>query len=158
MKRRIIMAKKKNSELFSALLYILIGALLAVFKEGVLDWAIFVVGVIFIVSGVLEVVKKKYFGGAISLTIGIAILILGGILKDIVFLVLGILIAIKGFVSLIAALNQKKKNALEVLFPLLTIALGVLLAFGNLAGIIIFIAGILLVIDGIIGLAGALKK
>ena len=152
------MAKKKNSELFSALLYILIGALLAVFKEGVLDWAIFVVGVIFIVSGVLEVVKKKYFGGAISLTIGIAILILGGILKDIVFLVLGILIAIKGFVSLIAALNQKKKNALEVLFPLLTIALGVLLAFGNLAGIIIFIAGILLVIDGIIGLAGALKK
>ena len=152
------MAKKKNSELFSALLYILIGALLAIFKEGVLDWAIFVVGVIFIVSGVLEVVKKKYFGGAISLTIGIAILILGGILKDIVFLVLGILIAIKGFVSLIAALNQKKKNALEVLFPLLTIALGVLLAFGNLAGIIIFIAGILLVIDGIIGLIGAVKK
>ena len=152
------MAKKKNSELFSALLYILIGALLAVFKEGVLDWAIFVVGVIFIVSGVLEVVKKKYFGGAISLTIGIAILILGGILKDIVFLVLGILIAIKGFISLIAALNQKKKNALEILFPLLTIALGVLLAFGNLAGIIIFIAGILLVIDGIIGLIGAVKK
>lgn len=152
------MAKKKNSELFSALLYILIGVLLAIFKEGVLNWAIFVVGAIFVVSGILEVVKKNYSGGAVSLIIGIAILILGGFLKDIVFLVLGILIAVKGFVALFAALKQKKKNALDVVFPVLTIALGILLAFGNLAGIIILIAGILLVIDGVIGLASALKK
>ena len=152
------MAKKKNSELFSAPLYILIGVLLAIFKEGVLNWAIFVVGAIFVVSGILEVVKKNYSGGAVSLIIGIAILILGGFLKDIVFLVLGILIAVKGFVALFAALKQKKKNALDVVFPVLTIALGILLAFGNLAGIIILIAGILLVIDGVIGLASALKK
>ena len=152
------MATKKNPELFSALLYILIGTLLAIFKEGVLDWAIFVIGAIFIVSGILEVVKKNYFGGAVSLIIGIAILILGGYLKDIVFLVLGILIAVKGLVSLFNALKAKNKNALSIVFPVLTIALGILLAFGNLVGALIFIAGILLIIDGVIGLAGALKK
>ena len=152
------MATKKNPELFSALLYILIGTLLAIFKEGVLDWAIFVVGAIFVVSGIFEVVKKNYSGGAISLIIGIAILVLGGLLKDIVFIVLGILIAVKGAVSLINVLKAKNKNALSVLFPVLTIALGILLAFGNLVGALIFIAGILLVIDGVIGLAGALKK
>lgn len=152
------MAKKKNPELFSALLYILIGILLAIFKEGVLDWAIFLLGAIFVVSGILEVVKKNYLGGAVSLIIGIAILILGGFLKDIVFLVLGILIAVKGAVSLIGALKAKNKNALSIVFPLLTIALGILLAFGNLVGAVIFIVGILLVIDGVIGLAGALKK
>ena len=152
------MATKKKSELFSALLYIAIGVLLAIFKEGVLDWAIFLVGAIFIVSGILEVVKKNYTGGAISLIIGIAILILGGFLKDIVFLVLGILIAVKGFVSLIDALKAKNKNALSIVFPVLTIAFGILLAFGNLVGSVIFIAGILLVIDGVIGLVGAIKK
>ena len=106
------MATKKKSELFSALLYIVIGVLLAIFKQGVLDWAIFLVGAIFIISGILEVAKKNHTGGAISLIIGIAILILGGFLKDIVFLVLGILIAVKGCVSLIDALKAKKKNAL----------------------------------------------
>jgi uncharacterized membrane protein HdeD (DUF308 family) len=152
------MATKKKSELFSALLYIVIGVLLAIFKEGVLDWAIFLVGAIFIISGILEVAKKNYTGGAISLIIGIAILILGGFLKDIVFLVLGILIAVKGCVSLIDALKAKKKNALSIVFPVLTIALGILLAFGNLVGTVIFIAGILLAIDGVIGLIGAMKK
>ena len=152
------MATKKKSELFSALLYIVIGVLLAIFKQGVLDWAIFLVGAIFIVSGILEVVKKNYTGGAISLIIGIAILILGGFLKDIVFLVLGILIAVKGFVSLVDALKAKNKNALSIVFPVLTIAFGILLAFGNLVGSVIFIAGILLVIDGVIGLVGAIKK
>lgn len=152
------MATKKKSELFSALLYIVIGVLLAIFKEGVLDWAIFLVGAIFIISGILEVAKKNYTGGAISLIIGIAILILGGFLKDIVFLVLGILIAVKGCVSLIDALKAKKKNALSIVFPVLTIALGILLAFGNLVGTVIFIAGILLAIDGVIGLIGAIKK
>lgn len=152
------MATKKKSELFSALLYIVIGVLLAIFKEGVLDWAIFLVGAIFIISGILEVAKKNYTGGAISLIIGIAILILGGFLKNIVFLVLGILIAVKGCVSLIDALKAKKKNALSIVFPVLTVALGILIAFGNFVGTVIFIAGILLAIDGVIGLIGAMKK
>ena len=69
--------KKKNSELSSALLYILLGVLLIVFRSQTLDWAMTIAGVIFIVSGVLDIVRKNFVGGAISLIIGIAILVLG---------------------------------------------------------------------------------
>lgn len=152
------MAKKKNSELISALLYIIIGALLVVFKESTLGWAMTIAGIIFIISGVLDLVRQNFAGGAISLIIGIAILVLGWLAVEIVLLVLGILIAVKGVVALLAIFKRKHNNALDVIFPVLTIAVGVMLAFGNGLGMMIMITGILLIIDGILGLIGALKK
>ena len=152
------MATKKNSELFSSLLYIAIGILLAIYQDRIIDWAIFVVGAIFIVFGILDVIKKNYTGGAISLIIGIAIILLGGLFKDIVFTVLGILIAVKGIVALIDAFKKSNKNALDLVFPVLTTVVGLLLAFGNGVDIMILIVGILLAIDGVIGLIGAMKK
>ena len=105
------MAKKTNSELFSALLYIIIGALLVIFRSETLGWAMTIAGVIFVISGVLDVFKRNWAGGIISLIIGIAILVLGWAAAQIVLLVLGVLIAIKGVVSLINVL--KKKNLLS---------------------------------------------
>ena len=152
------MATKKNSELFSALLYIVIGILLIVFRAETIGWAMTIAGVVFVVSGVLDLIKKNYTGGAISLIIGIAILVLGWLAVKIVLLVLGILIAVKGIVALIDALKAKNKNALDLVFPVLTVVVGLLLAFGNGVDVMILIVGILLAIDGVIGLVGALKK
>ena len=152
------MAKKKNSELFSALLYIVLGILLVIFRAQTLNWAMTIAGIFFIVSGVLDLVKKNYSGGAVSLIIGIAILVLGWIATKIVILVLGILIAIKGIVALIEAFKKSSKNALDLVFPILTTVVGVLLAFGNGLDIMILIVGILLAVDGVIGLTGAMKK
>ena len=152
------MAKKKNSELFSALLYILVGVLLMVFRSQTLGWAMTIAGVIFLVSGALDLVKKNWAGGAVSLIIGIAILALGWLAAQIVLLVLGILIAFKGVVALIEAFKKKKINALDVVFPALTVVVGVMLAFGNGLDIMILIVGGLLTIDGVLGLLGALKK
>jgi hypothetical protein len=73
-------------------------------------------------------------------------------------IVLGVLIAVKGVFALIDVIKKSRKNALEIVFPVLTIVLGALLAFGNGVGIIIAIAGVLLAIDGVIGLIGSLKK
>ena len=152
------MAKKSNSELFSSLLYILIGVLLIVFRSQTLGWAMTIAGVIFIVSGILDLIKKNWTGGAVSLIIGIAILVLGWIATQIVLLVLGILIAIKGIVALIDVLKQSKKNALQILFPILSVVLGIMLAFGNGLDIMIIVVGALLLIDGVLGLIGSLKK
>ena len=153
------MAKKNtNAELFSALLYILIGTLLVIFRSQTLGWAMTIAGVIFVVSGVLELVKKNWTGGAISLIIGIAILVLGWAAAQIVLLVLGVLIAIKGALALIDVLKRRKKNALDLVFPVLTIVVGVLLAVGNGLDIMILIVGILLTIDGVLGLVSALQK
>ena len=150
--------KKKNSELFSSLLYVIVGILLIVFRAQTLGWAMTIAGAVFVISGLLDLIKKNYTGGAVSMIIGIAILVLGWLAVNIVLLVLGILIAVKGFVALIDVLKRSKKNALEILFPVLSIVVGIMLAFGNGLDTMILFVGILLVIDGILGLCGSLKK
>ena len=152
------MAKKKNNELISSLLYIIIGVLLVIFRDQALGWAMTIAGVIFVVSGIIDLCRRNFTGGAVSLIIGIAILVLGWLAAKIVLIVLGVLIAVKGVFALIDVFKKSRKNALEIVFPVLTIVLGALLAFGNGVGIIIAVAGVLLAIDGVIGLIGSLKK
>ena len=132
--------------------------LLIVFKGATLGWAMTVAGIIFIISGILDVAKKNMTSGAVSLIIGIAILVLGWLATKIVLLVLGILIAVKGIFALIDAFKRSSKNALTVLFPVLTVVIGLALAFGNGLDIILVICGVLLAIDGALGLLAALKK
>ena len=117
-----------------------------------------IAGIFFIVSGVLDLAKQNFAGGAVSLIIGIAILVLGWLAVEIVLLVLGILIALKGLIALINVLQRKRKNALTVVYPILSIATGILLAFGNALDIMILVVGVLLVIDGLIGFFGSLTK
>ena len=150
--------KKKHSELFASLLYIIIGVLLVIFRSQTLGWAMTIAGIFFIVSGALELLKKNWAGGAVSLGIGIAILVLGWLAATIVLLVLGILIAIKGIVALIDVFKDSKKTALDFVFPVLTIVVGIMLAVGRGLDIMIIIVGVLLAIDGVIGLVASLKK
>ncbi len=152
------MANKKNRELFSALLYIVVGLLLVFFPSNALSIAMTIAGVVFIVSGVLDLVKKNWAGGAISLVIGVAIIVLGWLALKIVLLVLGILIALKGIVALINELKSKKVTVLGVLFPALTILVGLMLAFGNGINILIIVAGVVLAVNGVLGLVESLKK
>ncbi len=149
---------KKNSELFSSILYIVIGVLLVIFRTETLNWAMTIAGIFFIVSGILDMVKQNWSSGAVSLIIGIAILALGWLATTIVLLVLGIMIALKGVVALINALKLAHTNVLDILFPALTIATGLMLAFGNGIEIIIVVVGVLLAVDGALGLINELKK
>ena len=150
--------KSSGSSLIMSILYIIIGIVLLVCPGEAISIAMTIAGVVFVVSGILELIRKNVLGGIISLVIGIAILVLGWALAEIVLLVLGILIAIKGIIALVQALQQKKKKFLQIFFPILTIVVGILLAFGNLTGIILIIGGILLIVSGVLGLIGALKK
>lgn len=152
------MIKKQNSELFSSLLYIIIGVLLVIFRSHTLGWAMTIAGIFFVISGILDMLKKNWSGGAVSLIIGISILVLGWLATKIVLLVLGIMIALKGVVALIDVLKGKPSNALEFVFPILSVVVGLMLAFGSGLDLMIIIVGILLAIDGAIGLVGALKK
>ena len=150
--------KKNKTELFSSILYIIVGVLLVVFRSKTLGWAMTAAGIFFVVCGVLDIIGKNMIDGAVSLIIGIAILVLGWTVAKIVLLVFGILIAIKGLIILYEVLKKKKKNFAEILYPALSVILGLLLAFGNGLDVLIVITGVLLAIDGVIGLVGALKK
>ena len=152
------MLKKLNSELITSLLFILIGVLLVVFRDRTLGLVMTVAGAIFLISGVLELLKNNWTGGAVSLIIGLSIIVFGWILTEIVILVFGILIALKGLVALIDELRKFKKNALDITFAVLTIVIGLLLAFGELLSIMIAIAGVMLMFNGIVRLISAATK
>ncbi len=149
------MAKKRNSELASSLLYIIIGVLLIVFPGEALNWGMTLAGIFFLVSGVIDVCRKNWMGGAISLIIGAVILVLGWTAVSLVLLVLGILIAVKGVLALIGTLTSKRGTVISVLFALLTVAVGILLAFGHALPIMVMVGGVLLVINGVLGLFGS---
>ena len=152
------MSKKIDSNLFSAILYILIGVLLVIFRSRTIGLAMTIVGLVFIVSGILELVKKNFAGGAVSLIIGAAVLVLGWLAAAVVLLVLGLLIALKGVVALINELKKKQVSVLGILFPTLTVIVGLGIAFGNALDLIIVICGIILALDGVLGLIEAAQK
>lgn len=153
------MAKKSTSELSSSLLYVVIGVLLMVFRSQTLGWAMTVIGALFVISGIIDLIRFNWAGGAVSLIIGISILVLGWTATKIVLLVLGILIALKGLTTLISALfTKRRKNIFVILFAIVSIVIGVMLAFGNGLDVLIIVAGALLTIDGIFGLIGSLVR
>ena len=149
---------KSSSALISSLLLLTVGILMVVFRSATLQWAMTFVGAVFILSGLLDIARRNTVGGAVGLIVGIAILVLGWTVTQIVLLVLGLIIALKGFIALFEATKRKKPRPSEILFPILTIALGLLLAFGNGLDYIIFIVGVLLIADGVVGLIGCIKK
>ena len=155
------MAKKidfKNSELLSSVILVLVGLLLVIFRTSVLQWVMTAVGAIFVVFGVLDILKKNWVNGGVSIAIGAAIIIFGWALTEIVLIVLGVLIALKSLVSLYEILKSKKKNVPEIIYAAAGVLLGVLLAFGNLVSVLVLIAGILLIVDGAVGIYGAVAK
>lgn len=152
------MAKRNNPELFSSLLYILLGVLLIVFRSQTLGWAMTVAGVFFIVFGILDVVAGNTMMGGFSLVVGIAILVLGWTATQIVLFVLGILIALRGIVDLVEAFKRRSSTAIDVLYPVLTVVVGCMLAFGNGLDVFIVVTGVLLTVDGVLGLVNSLRR
>ena len=149
---------KSSSALISSLLLLTVGILMVVFRSATLQWAMTFVGAVFILSGLLDIARRNTVGGAVGLIVGIAILVLGWTVTQIVLLVLGVIIAFKGIVALFEVMQRKKPRLGEILFPILTVVLGLVLAFGNGLDYIIFIIGVLLIADGVVGLIGCIKK
>lgn len=152
------MAKKLNFNSSSPVLYIVLGALLAVFGHKMLGIAMTVAGIVFIALGIIDILGKRTKSGATNIVIGAVILVLGNLVLDIVLLVLGIVIAAKGVVALVEILKRKNKSIIDIIYPVITIIVGVGLACGNLLGDLIVVVGILLIVDGVLGLLGLKKK
>ncbi len=151
------MAKKSRKGLSTPLLYIVLGALLVIFRTQTLDWAMTLAAIVFIVSGIVDIAKKRTSSGLVSLLIGIVVLILGWTIAGVVLLVLGVLIAVKGLVELINELKRSRVTVVGILYPALTMLVGLALAFGNGLNYMIVGVGVLLIVDGVLGIVGSRK-
>lgn len=151
------MAKKSDKGLSSPILYIVLGALLVVFRAQALDWAMTLAAIFFIVLGIVDITKKRVSSGVIGIIIGVVVLVLGWTIAGIVLLVLGVVIALKGLVELINELKRPRVTVVGIAYPALTMIVGLALAFGNGLEYVIVGVGVLLIIDGVLGLVESRK-
>ena len=118
--------KKNYDKLIYALLYIIVGILFIAFRGGMLRALLTIVGVLFILSGVVVFFTKRDFPSAlISILIGVVIILGAWLFMDIVLIVFGVLLVLKGVVDLADA--SKSKGLIGILAAVLTVVVGVLL-------------------------------
>lgn len=151
---------EKVNKYLSPALSILLGILLLVFKGEVISIALTVLGVVFIVLGILDVTKNQTTPGIIRIVIGAVIIAFGWLLLSVALYVIAVLLVIAGIYGIYQTSTKKSSTALNYLQPVLLTLVGLCLFF-NQGGTVawVFIAvGIILVVQGIIGLLNVLKK
>ena len=150
------MAKKKNlinipQKGMISLLYILLGILLIVLKQAIIEWAMFIFGILFVAQGIVNVIKKAPVVGAFQIIIGVLLIVFRFIAQNLVMIIFGILLAVSG-------LSQLANGGYKKTFPLLTCILsiigGVLIALNSSSAlsVVYVITGVIFIVDGVIAL------
>ena len=144
-------AKRKSLDT-TALLYIAIGILFIIFKAAALDWMMTVVGVLFIVNGIIDIAKKRLLPGVAGIIIGAVIILCGWTVIDLVLTIFGILLTAKGVLDFFHFF--KKKKLIPLISSILTVVIGVLFVIGNVIAQPWFyiVIGVVLIVDGITAL------
>ena len=87
--------KKVSNNVIAAILYILLGVLFIVFKAGMLNWLMTIVGIVFIALGVYNIIQRRLTNGIIEAVIGVVVILGGWLFVEIVLIVLGALLVVK---------------------------------------------------------------
>jgi len=141
-----------------------LGILFVILKADIIGIALTVLGVFLIVVGVLDLVRKNIVSGVIKAALGVAVLVIGWLLLDIALLILGIVLLVYGVLELIKRIVAKKKGQklwtviLGLIEPALCIVASIFLITSSGAALTwaIIIAGIVFIIEGVLGVIAAL--
>ena len=130
--------KIKQNKLIQALITIAVGALLVIWKTGVISLAITAIGVYFIVIGILDLVHKKDQTTAIiKIVIGAVAVLLAWLLTQVAIIVLGVIIVLNGVSQILEIFNSNVKyvklvdNIILWAAPVLSVIAGLFIIFGN---------------------------
>ncbi len=157
---------KKTSQLISAIMTLVLGILFLILKDGVIGIAITVFGVVLIITAILELFRKNFVSGILKAVLGIAVLTVGWLLLDIAMLVIGIVLLVYGILELIKRIVAifKKQNGkfwatvIGFINPIVCIIAAAALIWGNFLDTAIIVAGVLLIVDGLLALIEALAS
>lgn len=134
--------------------YAVIGILLCVMKANSLEILMTIIGAIFIVMGVVDLVTTKdYVKGGVEIGIGVIIIVFAWIITWIVLVIFGALLAVKGIIDIV---NNYKSGIKALIAPIVTVVIGVLLIIATwaLTDVFCIIAGIIFIINAILVLFG----
>ena len=152
-------SSKVTNNMVYALLYVIVGILFIVFKSGMLNWLMTIIGVVFIALGVYDIIKKKITNGIIEAAIGVVVIVGGWVFVEIVLIVFGALLIVKGATDLIS-LFKGSKNVVSIIVAILTIALGVLLIVSKWVALdwMFIVIGVVFIVEGAFSLFSERKK
>ena len=143
---------KMQQKLFTAILYGVVGTLFCIFRAGMLNWLMTVVGVIFIAYGVLDILDKKIADGVIAIAIGILMILGGWLFLSAILLICGILAAVFGTFKLIKAV--KAKAVFKIVVSAVTLLFGVCLIVSRWVDFLFIVIGVALILSGVLSLFG----
>ena len=149
--------KKFDSNLITAILYVAVGALFCIFKGQILGWIMTIIGVLYVVQGVIDIVNKDLTKGIINCGIGALILLFGWLFLTVACIILGVLIVIKGVKELLEVLKAKKKNIFDLIAPIVTIVIGAILIACKFIDWLFIVVGVIFIINGVLELLGKKK-
>lgn len=150
------MAKSKKIKIedntIAAVLYILVGVLFCIFRATMLSWLLTAAGIVFIVMGVLDVLKKDkndLIKGIVEAVIGVVILVGGWTFVEVALIIFGALLVIEGVYDLITAINAKA-DILVIVTAMITVVVGVLLIASKWVMVDWFfiVMGVILIVEG----------
>lgn len=154
-KRSKIKLDTSKDTLIASALYILVGVLFCLLRSSMLEIMMTVVGVLFIMYGVFRALEKDWIPCVIAVAAGVAIIVCGWTVAEIVLLILGIVLIVKGLLDLYNAANRHS-GLYAVLGAVLTVLVGILLIVSKFAVIdwLFIVMGVILIIDGVLFLFG----
>lgn len=141
-----------GSAVVTAIAYIVAGVCFCIFKAGVLSWLMTVLGLLFIVQGIVRLTRNSQTEGVTLIVIGAVILIGGWLFVRVALLILGAVLAGRAVMSLMGQKNPRK--TVEVLYDVLSLVVGVCLVISPWAMIGWFFVtiGVLFIIRGVLAL------
>lgn len=160
------MKAQSQNKLLSAILMTVLGILFLIWKGSVVSIAMTVLGVLLIVQAILDVIHKSYVSGVIKGVLGVAIIVFGWALVTITLYIMAVVLLIYGVLQLVDALKGLDKDSkllakvLAFLEPAICLFISVCLLFnqGGTISWVFIVAGIFLIIEGIISLLGCLAN
>lgn len=150
----------KTNKLLSSLLTIVVGILFIMLKSGVISIAMTVMGVSLIFAAIIDFSKKHTNKAIFELIIGLVIIIFGWTLLNAAIIVLAVLLLINGIMLFYQTSKIKRCPAWRYIEPVMSIIVALCLLFnqGGTISFVFIIAGICLIIEGLIGLATYFQK
>ncbi len=144
-------SSKLNSNVMNAVLYIVVGLLFCIFRLKLLKWAMTAIGIALIVVGILSIVKNKLTEGIIMIAVGVLVILGGWLFVEIIALILGVILIAKGVLDIVKIVKEKYP-LIELISPILTAIVGVMLIANTWGTIdwVFIILGIILIVDGVL--------
>ena len=155
----------KKEGIATAAVSIIIGLLLIILKGKVISIVLTILGVVLVLSAIKDFIDKKVESGAIKAVIGVCVLVFGWVFVELAFYILAAALIIIGITQII---NIKKYGPHGVTFKdnvliygksVITAVAGVCLLFnqGGTINWVFILAGILLIVDGVMEIAASSK-